>query len=64
MRLELQCRQRLNEGQSVGTSSIEIILGGDSECDAFIEALEFVLTTLKAQRIANGFLSEEEIDFR
>ena len=55
---------RLNEGQLVDTSFIEIILGGDSECATFIEGLEFTLNTLKAQLITNAIFSKEEIDFR
>jgi hypothetical protein len=51
----------LNGGQLMGISSIEIILGGDSECETFIEALEFGLKTLKAQLIANNIYREEEI---
>lgn len=54
---------RLNGGKLVNTSSLEILLGGDSECDTFIEALEFAMKTLKAQKISNSIPTAEDIDF-
>lgn len=33
---------------------LEIVLYGDTECDTFIECLEFAVKTLQAQRYANS----------
>jgi hypothetical protein len=54
---------KINDGKLVDATSIEIILGGDTECYTFIEALEFALGTLRAQAEANGIFREEEINF-
>jgi hypothetical protein len=54
---EMKCR--LNDGEAVETSSIEILLAGDSECDTFTEALAFALEVLQAPR---GETTEEVID--
>src|SRR5260370_35854175 len=35
------------------TNAIEVILGGDSECDMFIQALEFAANTLRLLQEAN-----------
>jgi hypothetical protein len=37
----------------VEADSVEIILGGDTECETLIEALEFALDVLKKQHAAN-----------
>ncbi len=34
-------------------NAIEIVLGGDTECETFIQALEHALNVLKAQFTAN-----------
>ena len=42
-----------DSGSSTGIGAVEIRLGGDAECDTFIEALEFAVATLKRQRAEN-----------
>ena len=50
-------RLRQPDGTFRNVDSIEIVLGGDTECETFIEALEFAATSLRAMRAyqsANG----------
>ena len=49
---------KINDGPLMDAKCIEIVLGGDSECDTFIEALEFALETLRAQRTSNAITAE------
>ena len=46
-------RVRCDDGPETDANSIAIILGGDCECEAFIELLERGLAALKAQHAAN-----------
>lgn len=43
----------VNGAPAVNVDSISIELGGDTECDTFIDALEFALETLRLQRKSN-----------
>jgi hypothetical protein len=40
---------------------VEIVIGGDTECETFIQALEHALSVLKAQVTANGLTKDEKI---
>ncbi len=53
---------RVNDGALVDAKFFEIRLGGEAECDTFIEALEFAAQTLRAQVKCNSIKREEEID--
>jgi hypothetical protein len=39
-------------------NSVEIVLGGDTECETFIQALEHALNVLKAQVTANRLTTD------
>jgi hypothetical protein len=39
---------------------VEIVLGGDTECETFIQALEHALSVLKAQVTANELTKDEK----
>ena len=51
----------IDGGPLQDVNSIEIVLGGDTECDTFIDALAFALKALKIQIAANSILSDEVI---
>jgi hypothetical protein len=53
---DMRCRINDREMISAMGGSIEIVLGGDSECGTFIEALEFALdcTSLTGRREDNN----------
>jgi hypothetical protein len=55
---------RVNGGRLQGqVESIEIVLGGDAECETFIQALEFALKVLRAQTEAKSVAGRfEELD--
>lgn len=46
-------RAGINGEKPVAVDSVEIVLGGDNECDVFIKALEHALEVLKAQVMVN-----------
>jgi hypothetical protein len=41
---------RINDGEVVDASKIEIVFAGDSECETFTEALAFALAVLRSPR--------------
>jgi|688.fasta_scaffold564041_2 hypothetical protein len=47
-------RVRINDGIETHAQSVEIVLGGDSECASFIELLENGLAFLKNQYATNA----------
>jgi hypothetical protein len=49
----------VDNGPLQDVESIEIVLGGDSECDTFLSALEFAVKTLKTQIAANKIINDE-----
>jgi len=51
-------RVGLNGESPKEVDSVEIILGGDSECETFIEALDHALNVLKTQVAANQMAKE------
>ena len=54
----MQCR--VNDGELVDASKIEIVLAGDTEKDTFTQALEFALAVLGSGTV--GEQTEENID--
>jgi len=46
-------RVGVNGASPTDVDSVEIVLGGDTECETLIQALEHVLNVLKAQVTAN-----------
>jgi hypothetical protein len=42
-------RVSVNGGTSIEVNSVEIILGGDTECETFIQALEHAIKIIKLQ---------------
>lgn len=54
-------RVRINGGEQIEAQSIELVFGGDAECETLIEALEFALDTLNKYRAANTLSGHEEI---
>lgn len=53
---------RIDGGELQSVGSLDIILGGDSECATFMQALEHALGVLRAQSRTNGdAFSDEEI---
>lgn len=53
-------RCRVNGGQSVEASEIEIILRGDAECESFTRALAFALNTLHSKSDDSAEETNEE----
>jgi len=53
---------KYNDVEIGQVEDIEIILSGDTECDTFIQALEFALESLKSQVRCNGASGIAEID--
>jgi len=54
-------RISIDGGSFQDVNSFEIVLGGDTECATFIDALEFALKTLKTQIAANSIVRDEVI---
>lgn len=50
-------RVGLNGTSPVEVNSVEIVLGGDTECETFIQALEHALQVLKTQIAANKLIN-------
>lgn len=50
-------RAGINGGEPVAVNSVEIVLGGDNECEVFIKGLEHALEVLKAQVMVNRSVS-------
>jgi hypothetical protein len=40
-------RVRVDNGQQIDAQAVEIVFGGDAECETVIQALEFMLDALK-----------------
>lgn len=53
-------RVGVNGEMPAEVNSVEIVLGGDTECETFIQALEHALSVLKAQVTANGLTKGEK----
>ena len=53
-------RIRVDGGAQVEVQSIELIFGGDTECETLIQALEFALGALKTFTAANSLSRHEE----
>lgn len=51
---------RVNGGQLQSVESVEIVLGGDTECETFIQALEYATSVLRAQTQAKAYASAHE----
>lgn len=51
---------RVNGGARLQAESVEIVFGGDSECETFIDALEFALNKLKIFVAANRQSRQQE----
>lgn len=53
-------RVGINGKPPTEVNSVEIMLGGDTECETFIQALEHALRVLKAQVTANGLTTRNK----
>ncbi len=50
----------INRKSPTEASSVQIMLGGDTECETFIQGLEYALRVLKAQVTANGLTTSNK----
>lgn len=56
-------RVRVNDGKLVDADSVELVLGGDTECETFIQVLEYAVATLKENfAMNNGINRTRQID--
>lgn len=53
-------RIRVDGGAQTEIRSVELILGGDTECETLIQALEFALSALKTFTAANSLSQQQE----
>ena len=51
---------RVEGGELQSVDSVEIVLRGDTECETFIQALEYAVSVLRAQTIAKEHTSDYE----
>lgn len=51
---------RIDNNQLQSVDSVEIVLGGDAECETFIMALEHAVSVLRAQVKANVYAPTNE----
>jgi hypothetical protein len=50
-------RVGVNGETTIEVSAVEIVLGGDTECETFIQALEYALNVLRAQQVTANRLT-------
>src|ERR1700682_4250405 len=53
-------RVGVNGESPAEVNAVEIVLGGDTECETFIQALEHALNVLKAQFTANRLTTDSK----
>ena len=53
-------RVRIDEGAQVEVRCVELVFGGDAECQTLIQSLEFALDALKKFTAANTLSAQEE----
>lgn len=53
-------RIRVDGGAQMEIQSVELILGGDTECETLIQALEFAINALKTFTAANSLSRQQE----